>query len=249
MRTYYIHSDHLDSPRSITNSAGQEVWRWDNTDPFGNNIANENPAKLGTFTFNLRFPGQYFDRETGLHYNVNRDYNPAVGRYIESDPIGLQGGINTFGYVGGNPLGAVDLRGLATTIVINNNTPIIGSHAGAVIGNVVYDPGGHYYSDRTAQDENFKPTLEDYIKYQKEDGADVQIYTFPTSKEEDELIDYRIINSPTENGGFCATSLRDNLSGIGPFKNLPKSGYFPSTPSGLGSDLSKLLKALLKAKK
>ncbi|MDD2777114.1 MAG: hypothetical protein PHU06_14275 [Gallionella sp.] len=101
LRTYYIHSDHLDSPRSITNTAGKEVWRWDNTDPFGNNIANENPANQGTFTFNLRFPGQYFDRETGLHYNVNRDYNPATGRYVQSDPIGLRGGINTFGYVGG----------------------------------------------------------------------------------------------------------------------------------------------------
>ncbi|MDD2776896.1 MAG: RHS repeat-associated core domain-containing protein [Gallionella sp.] len=88
------------------------MWRWDNTDPFGNNIANENPANQGTFTFNLRFPGQYFDRETGLHYNVNRDYNPATGRYVESDPIGLQGGINTFGYVGGNPLSYVDANGL-----------------------------------------------------------------------------------------------------------------------------------------
>ncbi|MFY9259303.1 MAG: RHS repeat-associated core domain-containing protein [Gallionella sp.] len=113
LRTYYIHSDHLDSPRSITNSAGQEVWRWDNTDPFGNNIANENPAKLGTFTFNLRFPGQYFDKETGLHYNVNRDYNPAVGRYVESDPIGLRGGINTYTYVEGNPLWDTDPLGLA----------------------------------------------------------------------------------------------------------------------------------------
>ncbi len=102
LRTYYIHSDHLDSPRSITNTAGQEVWRWDNTDPFGNNIANENPANQGTFTFNLRFPGQYFDRETGLHYNVNRDYNPAVGRYVQSDPIGLRGGENrTHGSEGG----------------------------------------------------------------------------------------------------------------------------------------------------
>ncbi|MFY9260529.1 MAG: RHS repeat-associated core domain-containing protein, partial [Gallionella sp.] len=80
---------------------------------------NENPAKLGTFTFNLRFPGQYFDRETGLHYNVNRDYNPAVGRYIESDPIGLRGGINTFGYVGGNPLIDVDPLGLAGVLPKN----------------------------------------------------------------------------------------------------------------------------------
>ncbi|MDD2776839.1 MAG: choice-of-anchor D domain-containing protein, partial [Gallionella sp.] len=113
LRTYYIHSDHLDSPRSITNTAGQEVWRWDNTDPFGNNIANENPANQGTFTFNLRFPGQYFDRETGLHYNVNRDYNPATGRYVESDPIGLRGGINTYAYVNGNPLRWSDRLGLA----------------------------------------------------------------------------------------------------------------------------------------
>ena len=112
LNTYYIHSDYLDSPRSITNTAGQEVWRWDNTDPFGNNIANENPANQGAFTFNLRFPGQYFDKETGLHYNVNRDYNPANGRYVESDPIGLMGGINTYTYVNGNPLGVVDPEGL-----------------------------------------------------------------------------------------------------------------------------------------
>ncbi|MDD2777109.1 MAG: hypothetical protein PHU06_14250 [Gallionella sp.] len=143
LQTYYIHSDHLDSPRSITNTAGQEVWRWDNTDPFGNNIANENPANQGAFTFNLRFPGQYFDRETGLHYNVNRDYNPATGRYVQSDPIGLMGGINTFGYVKGNPLRWIDPFGLcnmdlqrliqeATQGVINPNT-----------GETITSGGGH----------------------------------------------------------------------------------------------------------
>ena len=48
------------------------------------------------FTFNLRFPGQYFDEETGLHYNYFRDYDPKTGRYIESDPIGLDGGSHIF---------------------------------------------------------------------------------------------------------------------------------------------------------
>jgi RHS repeat-associated protein len=96
----------------VINSAKQLRWRWDNVDPFGANLPNQNPAGLGAFGYNLRFPGQYFDSETGLHYNYFRDYNPSSGRYIESDPIGLAGGINTYGYVKGNPVSFVDTEGL-----------------------------------------------------------------------------------------------------------------------------------------
>ena len=109
---YYIHPDQLATPRVITNQAQQVVWRWDNDDAFGGNVANENPGSLGTFTFNPRFPGQYFDKETGNHYNYFRDYSPEIGRYIESDPIGLRGGINTYTYVGENPLSFTDPLGL-----------------------------------------------------------------------------------------------------------------------------------------
>lgn len=109
---YFIHPDHLNTPRIITNQAGRVVWAWDNTDPFGNNTPNENPNGAGQFTCNLRLPGQYFDKETNLHYNYFRDYDPAIGRYVQSDPIGLMGGINTYTYVGGNPISRRDPKGL-----------------------------------------------------------------------------------------------------------------------------------------
>jgi len=102
---------HLDTPRTITDTSGNVVWQYDNTDPFGNNVPNENPSNLGQFNFNLRFPGQYFDRETGLNYNRFRDYDASTGRYIESDPIGLDGGLNTYAYVAGNPLISSDPTG------------------------------------------------------------------------------------------------------------------------------------------
>jgi len=109
---YYIWTDLLDSPRLITDSSNQSRWEWSNSDPFGNNLPNENPAGAGAFTYNLRFPGQYYDAETGKHYNYFRDYDPGVGRYLKSDPIGLLGGMTTYSYVGGNPLAAFDSRGL-----------------------------------------------------------------------------------------------------------------------------------------
>nr|CUV15694.1 conserved protein of unknown function [Ralstonia solanacearum] len=89
------------------------VWRWDQADPFGATLPDENPTSLGGFTYNLRFPGQVYDAETGKHYNANRDYDPAGGRYIQSDPIGLNGGQpSTYAYVGGSPLMYMDPYGL-----------------------------------------------------------------------------------------------------------------------------------------
>lgn len=116
-QAYYIHTDHLDTPRTITNGPGQTVWTWSNDDPFGYNAPNENPTGLGNFTCNLRFPGQYFDRETNLHYNYFRDYDPWIGRYVQSDPIGLRGGINTYAYVNANPLRFQDPKGQAAIAI------------------------------------------------------------------------------------------------------------------------------------
>jgi RHS repeat-associated protein len=76
------------------------------------NVPDENPSALGVFEFALRFPGQYFDKETNLHYNYFRDYDPSLGRYSQSDPIGLEGGVNTYLYVDGVPILTIDPAGL-----------------------------------------------------------------------------------------------------------------------------------------
>jgi RHS repeat-associated protein len=104
---YYVHTDHLGTPRKITNPTGNAVvWRWD-PDTFGS-VA----PSITTLSYNLRFPGQYFLPESGLHYNYFRMYDPQMGRYLESDPIGLQGGINTYAYANGNPISLSDPLGL-----------------------------------------------------------------------------------------------------------------------------------------
>jgi RHS repeat-associated protein len=111
---YYAHADHLGSPRAVTRPSDNILmWQWDNLDPFGANAANENPSGQGTFKYGLRFPGQYFDAETGTHYNYFRDYDATVGRYEQSDPIGMIGGPNTYIYVL-SPVSKIDAKGLAS---------------------------------------------------------------------------------------------------------------------------------------
>ncbi len=112
---YYVQTDHLNAPRVVIDRAGVQRWSW-LSEPFGNSAPVENPVGFGAFTLNLRIPGQYFDLESGLLYNGHRTYDAGVGRYTQSDPIGLKGGINTYAYVGGNPISYVDpdgLRGLS----------------------------------------------------------------------------------------------------------------------------------------
>jgi RHS repeat-associated protein len=103
----WLHTDQLGTPRFGTNSAGTQVWAW-NSDAFGNG------TPTGSVTVNLRLPGQYYDSESGLFYNWNRYYSPSLGRYITSDPIGLDGGLNTFNYVYQSPLMYMDPLGLET---------------------------------------------------------------------------------------------------------------------------------------
>ncbi|WP_221795150.1 RHS repeat-associated core domain-containing protein [Oceanobacter mangrovi] len=109
---YYIHSDHLATPQIATDESGAIVWQLQQR-AFGEDVADEDPDEDGQqVTLNLRFPGQYYDAESGLSYNWHRYYDPSLGRYIQSDPIGLMGGINTYGYAYQNPLIYTDPLGL-----------------------------------------------------------------------------------------------------------------------------------------
>jgi RHS repeat-associated protein len=108
---FYIHADHLNTPRIVVDQNGAKRWRW-LAEPFGTTAPEANPDGLGVFAQHLRFPGQYADAESGLWYNYFRYYAAEVGAYVQSDPIGLDGGINTYAYVSGNPLNFTDPYGL-----------------------------------------------------------------------------------------------------------------------------------------
>jgi len=102
---YFTHTDHLGTVQLLTDTNANVVWSADYK-PFG-----EADNITGSVTYNMRFPGQYYDSESGLHYNYFRDYDPSIGRYIESDSIGLDGGINSYLYANANPLKYYDPNG------------------------------------------------------------------------------------------------------------------------------------------
>ena len=108
-RYFYVLADQLHTPLVLVQADGTTVWDWRNRDPFGNN---EPVASSVLPRYDHRFPGQIADTETGLFYNYFRNYDPQTGRYVESDPIGLGDGINTYNYAKGNPISGADQYGL-----------------------------------------------------------------------------------------------------------------------------------------
>jgi RHS repeat-associated protein len=143
---YAVQSDHLNTPRRLIQSDGQVAWQWSYS-AFGdeqptiakNRFANTNlNQSFGTTTvaavmFNLRYPGQYFDQESGLHYNWHRSLDSKTGRYTQTDPIDLRGGWNRFSYVGQNPLSLSDPSGLVSLVgqVGGSFVPVIGGEGNA----------------------------------------------------------------------------------------------------------------------
>ena len=151
---FAIHSDHLGTPRLMTDSLKKPVWQWPYS-AFGNNkptgVLKPTTSATGAFTnqpvllatqtpaavLDLRFPGQMADEETGLFYNYFRTYQPIQGRFTQSDPIGLDGGANRFGYADSSPLTKTDPLGLATYMCTQ---PL---HALGAAGRLLYSPGSN----------------------------------------------------------------------------------------------------------
>lgn len=130
----FVHADQVGRPEVVTNGAGGVDWHARNF-AFDRVVTVANSAPL-----NLGFPGQYYDAESGLWNNGFRDYSAGLGRYIESDPIGLEAGVNTYAYVGGNPLLGIDPLGLSTyTFGINGALTFIGGGQGAL--GIYFNPG------------------------------------------------------------------------------------------------------------
>ncbi len=128
----YLHTDHLGAVVKATDYAQTLVWDAVRK-PFG-----ERSVSVAQIEMPLGFAGQYFDQETGNYYNYFRDYDPTTGRYLQSDPIGLGGGINTYAYVSGNPIRFIDRYGLdAINVGVNVTFPFL--PGGAEVGVVIYD--------------------------------------------------------------------------------------------------------------
>jgi len=203
-----IETDHLGTPR-VVSDGNQAIWRWDlitgnastgGSNAFGDRPANQDPDGNGkSYRFDLRFPGQIHDPETQLNYNYFRDYEPGTGRYVESDPIGLGGGINTYGYVEGNPLDGTDPMGLSP-----RDVALINRRFGEVVDEMTRNnqrsrhprwnnfcrywriPGCEDYencegqTDRTLEElEKLRPQLDDYWTFDVESNFDIKPDWYP----------------------------------------------------------------------
>ena len=165
----YYHHDQLGTPLQATDKAGNIVWAA-NFDAFGraNITTPQATVDKPTITSNLRLPGQYEDLETGLHYNWHRYYDAEVGRYVTSDPIGLEGGINRYSYVRGSPLSFVDPMGLYTEVIRWASSPGFTGSWGHISGNI----NGRSYSFGPNGWDTRYPTAQEYADRQSSSKID-----------------------------------------------------------------------------
>jgi RHS repeat-associated protein len=203
---HWAHEDHLGTLQMLSDGAGRLAWS-------GEHLAYGGlRSQTGEVEQPLRFPGQYADAESGLHQNYFRDYDPQRGIYLQSDPIGLAGGLNTYLYANANPLHLIDPLGLYTEIIIWQPYGWTGSSLGHVSGNI----NGQNFS--WAPDGwDSRPMAITYIERQRQfrSGAGVILNLTPGQEA-------KLANCLSRSGGEydavtdnCGTPFKDCLASIG----------------------------------
>jgi len=175
----YYGNSHLGTPEVAFEKSGEVTWRA-RAQAFG-----ETQVSLNTIDNPLRFPGQYFDEESGLHYNYFRDYDPGLGRYVEGDPIGLEGGINRYLYAVGRVLGLIDPLGLYAEVIVWQ--PV--GHKWSSFGHVSSNVNGVNYSWGPGGWDTKYPKASDYAEKQKDFRSGVGVILKLTPEQEKILVE------------------------------------------------------------
>ncbi|MGH9931966.1 MAG: RHS repeat-associated core domain-containing protein [Pyrinomonadaceae bacterium] len=232
--TTSYHVDASGSPGAATDQSGAVIWR-EAYRPYGERLKLQDGGSNSQW-----FAGKFQEAATGLSYFGARHYDPVIGRFMAVDPkefdgISLQS-FNRYAYGNNNPYKYKDPNGRETIVIVNNNTPLIGTHTGLMIrragDKLLYDPAGSYRNDVRGTGgtlDGNEANLSDYVQFQKADGPDVSVFRFDTTAEEEAQIKVNIERIGDPRGISCAPSVSGVLDGIGSFKNL---GIF-RTPKGL----------------